>query len=149
MLKKSWSVITTIGLSALIVVALFVMLGAMPGLANWYYNDIRHGAAGDGKPLLIAFYLCVPAAFFVIYNLIRLMINIYKGEVFILRNITYLRCLAWGCAAASVVTFVAGCFYMPLLIVSFAALFICLIIRVIRHIMSAAVEIKNENELTI
>ena len=122
-----------------------------PALADWYYFGVRQGASGDGKPLLIAFYLCVPGAFFIIYNLIRLMHNIYKGDVFVLRNVTHLRCIAWGCGYVAAVTLAVGLVlgYLPLLIISFAALFFCLCVRVIRHVMAEAVEIKTENELTI
>jgi len=151
MIKKSWSVVITMVLCGLLVAALLVMIVVMPALADWYYFGVRHGASGDGKPLLIAFYLCVPGAFFAIYHLLRLMHNIYKNDVFILRNVTHLRCLAWSCGYVAAVTFVVGVVlsYLPLLIISFAALFFCLCIRVIRHVMAAAVEIKTENELTI
>lgn len=149
MIKSKWSARITIALCGLIIAALVSMVFVMPGIADWYYFGIRRGAAGDGKPLLYAFYCCVPAAFLAIYHLIRLMVNIHKGDVFVLRNVTHLRYLAWCCAWVSLVTLIAGYFYMPLLIISFAAIFLCLFIRVIRHIMAAAVDIKNENELTI
>ena len=149
MIKSKWSAIITIGLCGLVIAALTTMIFIMPSLTDWYYSGIRKGAAGDGKPLLYAFYCCVPAAFLAIYHLMRLLINVHNGNVFVVRNVTYLRYLAWCCAWVSAATFVAGCFYMPLLIVSFAAVFVCLLIRVIRHILAAAVDIKNENELTI
>ncbi len=149
MIKSKWSAIITAILCMLIFVALIVMIGVMPSIAQWYYTSVRKGTAGDGKPLLYAFYFCVPAAFLAIYHIIRLMLNIQKGKVFELRNVTHLRLLSWCCAWVAVATFVAGIFYMPLLIISFAAVFFCLFIRVLRLVLAEAVEIKNENELTI
>jgi len=151
MLKKSWSVVITIVLCGLLAAALPAMLVVMPAIADWYYFGVRQGASGDGKPLLIAFYLCVAGGFFALYNLIRLMYNIHKGMVFVLRNVTHLRYLAWSCAYVALVTLTVGVVmdYIPLLIISFVAFFFCLILRVIRHILAVAVEIKNENELTI
>ncbi len=149
MIKSKWSAIITAILCLMIFVALIVMIAVMPSIADWYYNTLRKGAAGDGKPLLYAFYCCVPAAFLAIYHIIRLMLNIQKGQVFELRNVTHLRFLSWCCAYVAVVTFVAGIFYLPLFIISFAAVFVCLCIRVLRLVLAEAVEIKNENELTI
>ncbi|MBR2937453.1 MAG: DUF2975 domain-containing protein [Oscillospiraceae bacterium] len=51
--------------------------------------------------------------------------------------------------AVSAITLFAGILYIPYLFVSVAAGFVGLMLRVVKNVMENAVQLKEENELTI
>ena len=69
--------------------------------------------------------------------------NSVKLSLYLTDFITVLLC------AAAVITFFSGYFYLPFYIISVAAAFFSLILRVIKNVFRSAIEIKAENELTI
>lgn len=99
--------------------------------------------------VMTAYYVCVPIALLAMYLLSALLRSIRKSQVFIMTNVLRLRLLSWCCGYVTVVSFIAGLFYFPMMIISFCALFMCIILRVVKNVIYAAVEIKKENELTI
>lgn len=90
----------------------------------------------------------VPAAA-ALYGLWRLLRNISEGEVFIPENVSILRLLSWCCIAAGLVCLFSALYYMPFLIVSAAAAFVGLILRVVKNVFAEAVRLKDENDYTI
>ncbi len=95
------------------------------------------------------FYPSSVFAYITLYSLLKLLFNIKRQEIFIQKNVTYLRVISWCCFAVALITFVGGCFYLPFFVVSVAAAFVGLMLRVVKNVMQNAVEIKAENELTI
>jgi len=49
----------------------------------------------------------------------------------------------------AVITLIAGVFYIPYSFVAVAAGFVGLMLRVVKNVMENAVQLKEENELTI
>lgn len=98
---------------------------------------------------LIGLYVSAPPIGAALLALLRLLNNIRVDKVFINQNVTLLRHISWDCFAVALVTFIVGFFYLPFFIVFAASAFIGLILRVVKNVMAAATEIKNENELTI
>ena len=84
-----------------------------------------------------------------LYGLWRLLRNISEGEVFIPENVSILRLLSWCCIAAGLVCLFSALYYMPFLIVSAAAAFVGLILRVVKNVFAEAVRLKDENDYTI
>ena len=76
-------------------------------------------------------------------------LNISEGEVFIPENVSILRLLSWCCIAAGLVCLFSALYYMPFLIVSAAAAFVGLILRVVKNVFAEAVRLKDENDYTI
>lgn len=95
------------------------------------------------------FYPSVIFAYTTLYCLIKLLFNIKKQEIFISRNVSYLRMISWCCFAVALITLIGGFFYIPFLLIAVAAAFVGLMLRVVKNVMQNAVEIKEENELTI
>ena len=75
--------------------------------------------------------------------------NITKEKVFVSDNVTFLRIISWCCFGAAIVTVVASFEYFPVIVISIAAAFVGLILRVVKNVMQSAVEIREENDLTI
>jgi len=95
------------------------------------------------------FYPCSVFAYITLYSLIRLLFNIKREEIFITKNVRYLRRITWCCFAVALITFVGGIFYLSFIFIAIAAAFVGLMLRIIKNVMQNAVEISEENKLTI
>ncbi|MCQ2475108.1 MAG: DUF2975 domain-containing protein [Clostridia bacterium] len=96
-----------------------------------------------------AFYCCVPFAAAALYMLIRLLLNIIKDKVFIVRNVRLLRFISWCCYAVMLITFISSCGFPVLIIIAFAMAVVGTLLRVVKNVMDSAVKIREENDLTI
>ena len=94
-------------------------------------------------------YCAVPAGWGAIIILLKLLFNINKGIVFSVKNTRMLTVLSWLCLYVGFLSGFASYRYYPFIIVGISALFIGLIVRVVRNIISEAIIIKEENELTV
>ncbi|MDO4608646.1 MAG: DUF2975 domain-containing protein [Clostridia bacterium] len=88
-------------------------------------------------------------AYITLYSLINLLFNIKKQEIFILANVKYLRRISWCCFAVAFITLIGGVFYIPFAAIAVAAAFVGLMLRIVKNVMQNAVEINDENQLTI
>ncbi len=114
---------------------------------GWAENG---NAMRDMSTLFAAcFYPCAFFAYITLYSLLKLLLNIKKDKIFIDSNVKYLRRISWCCFAVSLITLIGGVFYVPFLFVAVAAAFVGLMLRVVKNVMQNAVEINQENELTI
>ncbi len=116
-----------------------------------YRGWTENGAAMQNMSTLFAacFYPCALFAYITLYSLLKLLFNIKNDEIFIHSNVKYLRRISWCCFAVSIITLIGGVFYVPFLFVATAAAFVGLMLRVVKNVMQNAVEINEENELTI
>ncbi len=136
-------------------VALTAGLFAGPWMVRIWFQSYRgwgeNTAALDRMLTLfkVCFYPCAVFAYVTLYSLIRLLLNIKKDVIFVTANVKYLRRISWCCVVVSLITLVAGMFYVPYLFVCIAAGFVGLMLRVVKNVMENAVQIKEENELTI
>lgn len=155
MIKRKTSAIISLVICALCAVALVVMACTFPAFVNWFYTDIHGLAPGASdlqtiRGLLIpAFYICAPIAAAALYMLIAFLLNIIRERVFIKQNVMYLRLISWCCYAVAVVTFIPGVKYLPLLIISTAMVTVGTLLRVMKNMTQTAVELREENDLTI
>ena len=99
--------------------------------------------------ILIPFYLCVPIGFIALALILKLLKNIRREEVFVESNVNVIRAFSWCFIYVGIVCFVAGFFYLPFFIIGGASLFMAAIMRVLKNVMQAAVEVKNENDMTV
>lgn len=92
----------------------------------------------------------------------RLMNNLKNKIVFDTGNVKKLKTLGWCCFYASLITLLAfvitsircdsviGIYlYSPLFIIGIGEVFVGLVVRVVMHTFENAIEIKDENDLTI
>lgn len=101
------------------------------------------------KFLTVVTYLAVPAGWGAIIILYKILINVGKGNVFEEENVKFLSILSWLCIYVGVLSGFASPKFAMFIIVSISALFIGLIVRVVRNIISTAIEIKEENDMTV
>ena len=101
--------------------------------------------------LFICAYACFVPAMIALLSLDALLRNIRKDVVFSRVNVKYLRVISWCCFAIAIVM-LCGVPFIPnlvLIFVAVAAAFFGLLIRVIKNVIDAACEIKDENDFTI
>jgi hypothetical protein len=101
------------------------------------------------KPLIATIYACAVPGLIALFSLDRLLANIKAKNVFISKNVKYLRVISWCSFAVSAILFVSGFYYLLFLLIAVAAAFFGLILRVVKNVIEQAVAIKNENDFTI
>ena len=127
-------------------VLLLVLMLFGPKLLSLYFGYLVDALT---KKVLLAFYLCCPAAWAALGSILRLMTNIIHEKIFTPQTVFSMRLLSWCCAYVALVCLVFGFFWAPLLVFALGAAFLTLILRVLKSVMQRACEIKAENELTI
>lgn len=100
-------------------------------------------------PTLIIFYVALVPAFVADVSLYLLLNNVKTEKIFTDSSVKYLRIISWCCFAECVVFFALGFYYYTAFLISFAAFFMGIILRVVKNVIEAAVEIKSENDYTI
>lgn len=148
MRKNNQSIVVSLVLCYLFLLMLVCLTVAAPYVVSWYvtYFDRPHSLITIA---LTAFYCTfVPAAAALLF-LIRLLKNIQQDKIFTVGNTRLIANISVCCFLVAVICFVAGFFYMPFFMISAAAWFMGIILRVIKNVFVAANEIKDENELTI
>ena len=147
----NFSIVVCFIFVAILTAALFIG----PFAVKWWF--ILYRGWSETKPALAemltifkwVFFPSAAFAYIALYSLLKLLFNIKKDRIFISQNVTYLRIISWCCFAVAIVTLVGGILYIPYLVIAVAAAFVGLMLRVVKNVMQNAVEINQENELTI
>lgn len=134
----------------LVIVLVIVCAVTLPYLMDIYQSFSKYYITGiDMKPFMFILYLCCIPALIALFNLDKLLINIKKEEVFIDKNVTYLRAISWCCFGVATLVAIAGYYYIIFYFVAVVAAFIGLILRIVKNVIEQAVLIKAENDFTI
>ena len=89
-------------------------------------------------------------ALLTLFCMLRFIVNLENDLVFVPQNIKWLRFISYGCLSAGLLLIITTVVYHKLfLVLSLAALFMMLIVRVIKNAFEQAVEMKEELDLTI
>lgn len=148
MLSQTKSVKLSLYLTDFIIALFFAAAIFLPRFTKWYITYMGR-PANVRAVILVVCYTCLPFGMIALFSLRRLLNNIMRGDTFVTDNIKRLNILFLCCATAAVISFFSGYFYLPFYIISVAAAFFSLILRVIKNVFRSAIEIKAENELTI
>ena len=137
--------------TALLITGLF--LG--PWAIRMWFQLYRGWEAGsDGLRQLVkifncCFYPSAPFGFVTLYSLIKLLLNIRKGEIFIVSNVRNLRRISWCCFIEAGLLLVGVTYFFMMPVLSFVVGFLGLVLRVVKNVIEEAVALKNENDFTI
>lgn len=129
---------------ALCIISLFLM----PYAAS-VYETVSIQNDNVTVPLLVTFYLCAAIGFVILFVLDRLVSNISKGKVFVEDNVKYLRIISYCCFAIALITLFFARLRILVFVITFAAAFIGLILRVIKNCFTEAIKLREENDFTI
>ncbi len=148
MWSKSRSLTFTKYLTLIFMVTLIICAFFLPSLANSYLSHKR-----DGEqiilPLIITLYASIPPALVLLGCLFRLTVNIGSGKVFERANTTLLRVISWCSFLVGLIYLGFSFVYLFALLMTIAAVFIGLILRVIKNVFEQAIILKDENDFTI
>lgn len=154
-MKTDKSIIFTQWIIRLCYLLLAVVAVALPFLLS---NGFFHfEILSQIKSYIIGpFYAVVPAGYFALVCLDKLLINIKKDIVFDKSNIKLLSIISYACFFASLVGLAAFVFILiedfmfeTMLVLSAGEFFMALVVRVVKNVFQKAIEIKEENDLTI
>ena len=107
-----------------------------------------HGLMG-GYVLLGCLYLCSVPAYLLLYDMHRLLRNLQSGRVFLPFNVQLLRRISWCCFAAAGICLACAPVWYSLLIVTIAAAFVGLIVRIVKNVFEQAILMKDELDFTV
>ena len=150
-MKIKWKEEYSLMLSRALTWALLILACAafflIPTITTWYDNF-------SGKepimPVLTAcFYLCDVLAVIALWQLKTLLTNISRQDLFTDRNTRCVRIISWCCFGVAAVFAVLTFWRLLALLVAFIAGFAGLILRVVKNMLAAAAEIREENDFTI
>ena len=135
--------ILTIAVLAFAVIILFLI----PIITVWY--DSVSGKEPIMPVLTVCFYLCDILAVIALWELHILLRNISKQELFTDRNTRCVRIISWCCFGVAAVFALLTFWRLLALLVAFIAAFAGLILRVVKNMLAAAAELREENDFTI
>ena len=140
---------TSLWFNRFVAAAMFILLFALPGLLRWY-AALRPGLGHTASlAIRIGFYCAAVPVFLALWNLDGLLRRILARQVFIRANVRAISTVRWCCLAVASICLTAACFYPPLIFLTVIMVFLTLILSVLRDVMAAAVEIREENDLTV
>lgn len=144
----------------------YVML-AVVAFAMWFITTGTITLAGETfkliedfqiKLLIFPFYAVVPAGYMALVCIDRLLTNIKKDLVFEAETLKHLNRISYACVYAAVVgvvsvviSLISGVynFLIVFTLLSLGELFMAIVLQVIKQVFKKAIDIKEENELTI
>ncbi len=148
MKKSQKSIQLTKAYIFILAVCFVVLIFAAPFAAFWYCDMVGKGDLA-AKVLMAVFYVCSPAAAVVIISSLKMLNNMQNGEFFTETNTKHLGRMSIACFYVAPVCFV-GCFwfygFMPIAV---SAIFMFLILRIIKNVFEYGCEIKEENDLMV
>lgn len=126
----------------------FLLVFFLPAILNWYVG-FRPLSDTDKNVIIASFYCCVVVIETALWNVERLLRSIRRGDVFTRYNVTRIRRICYCCGGVGLICIPAALCYLPLIFLVIIMGFLCLMISVVVSVMNAAVEIREENDLTI
>ena len=120
-----------------------------PGMVESYHQDFRPLSDSERYALLGAFYLSAVAVELSMYHMDRLLRNILRGSLFTSENVHHIRMVRWCCFWVSIVCLFAFFGFPSMIFISTIMAFLALVVTVVGQVMKAAVELREESDLTI
>ena len=134
------------------IMTLFMMV-FVPTIAEWYDTFIDPcGLITNTSivlPMSLCMYFCGVMVIGITVSLYRLLGNISQERVFIPENTKCLRRISWECMLAGFALLIFSLWRFIFIAFAFVAVFMGLIMRVLKNVFENAVEIKSENDYTI
>ena len=154
--KTNWNESRSLCLSRVIVGVFFAALILCDIFGWWLVRfacekliAVNHGLGG-AYVLLACHYICSVPAYVVLWDLHRLLKNIGADRVFVPENVRHLRRISWCCVAAALVCGAGAVIEWPsLVLITAAAGFMALIVRIVKNVFERAIVMKDELDLTV
>ena len=148
----NWNRDQSVRLSQACVVIFAALLLALDIGCYWavtWFIHLRGMGAPAGLLMMVTIYLCSIFGWILLVKLWQLLRNIQTGCVFESVNVRLLRAVSWCCVAAGIICTASAWYYLPFGAVGIAALFMALIVRIVKNVFQQAIAMKDDLDLTI
>ena len=139
----------TLWASRFVAALIAALLIFFPGMVESYHQNFRPLYDSERYALLGAFYLSAVAVELAMFHMDKLLCNILRAELFTGANVHHIRMVRWCCFAVSVICLFAFFGFPSMIFISTIMAFLALVVTVVGQVMKAAVEIREENDLTV
>ena len=150
-MNPKWTSEKSLFLSRCLTIASFALgiasLFCIPVITEWY--DAVSGEEPIHIVLNIALYLSAILALVALWQLHSLLNRFAKQQVFVTENTVCFRRIAWCCFGVALIWLVLCYWRFLAFFVAFIAAFAGLLLRVMKNMLEAAVELREENDYTI
>lgn len=113
-------------LTYIFIVILLLLMIALPMLVTWYV-EIKGKSPSLPTTILVTCYPCAPFTGIALLCLRKLLKNVVADDLFSLSSIRCLKYIAVSCGVISVITLIAGRYYLPFYIVGATFAFLALL----------------------
>lgn len=139
--------LASIAVTVILLILVAVAVVMLPRIMEVYS---RMCGGIDVTSLMIALYISSVPGVICIISLLKLLFNIRKNEIFVKQNVLLLQILSYCCLFVGI-EYIAICYsrYISMIFIGFSAIFIGIILRVIKNVFDKAIEIREENDYTI
>lgn len=130
-------------------VLLVICAAALPWAVTWYVETMGRSPKLPAI-IMVTCYPCVPIAAAILMYLKRIIKNISKDMLFHLDNVIYFKRISFFCLMISVITVIAGRFYLPFFImgISFGFFsFMIFIFKAVYQKIAAEIDKNNKTDL--
>ncbi len=132
-MKKINTLKLSIILTTVFIILIFLLALFLPYLVTWYVEKAqRHESLVT--TVMVTCYPCAPFTILSLFYLRKLLKSLLKSEFLNDANVKNLKYMSICCIIVSLITVIAGRFYLPFFIVSATFLFLSLLIFVLRSI---------------
>ena len=145
----TFSATVTLWASRAVAVLIAFFLIFFPGMVESYHRNFRPLYDSERYALLGAFYLSAVAVEIAMFHMDKLLRNILRAELFTAENVSHIRYVRWCCFWVSVVCLFAFFGFPSMIFISTIMAFLALVVTVVGQVMKAAVELREENDLTV
>lgn len=150
-MKIKWDSQKSLFLSRCLTIATLVLgitsLFCIPIITEWY--DAVSGEEPIHIVLNIVLYLSAILGIFALWQLLMLLNRFSKQNVFVNENAACFRIISWCCFGVALVWLALTFWRFLAFFVAFIAAFAGILLRVMKNMLEAAIELREENDFTI
>ena len=146
------SVIISLVLAIITMAFIIVMAVFIPSLVDFYVDvtgKAEQFSALEITQIKIILYVILLPAIIADASLLFLLKLVAKEKVFTSVSVYLLRLISLCCFAEVIIFGALAIFFLLALVVSFAALFLGIVLRVVKNVIEEATAIKLENDYTV
>ena len=147
-IKSKTSTVISQVLTCILIAAMVLATCTMPFIVNWYIRvSGREGI--NAVFVIIVMYVALIPAYAAVISLWKLLAAVKREDIFTPASVSQLRLISYCAFAEAVVFAILSNQFLFSLAISFAGVFIGMVIRVVKNVIQTAVEVKEENDYTI
>lgn len=132
-----------------VVVVIALMLLCFPILVERYHQHFRPLESAERVAIIGGFYACAVWVMCALWKMDKLLRNILRQSLFIEENVKCIKTVCLCCMTVSLICLLASFGFPSLLFLSVIMAFLSMVVNVVCQVMKAAVELREESELTI